>query len=141
MLIGKYKGNNKEAYLAGERALTEFGSNFDVRRDSATMSDMSMNTQQNCVALEQQLQKYEGDIRKHISIEHQLQLFAEDLKRNVTQLEKDKAEQETKVGTQIEELKRDKMTLREFLDIKETTIIENQAKIKQLEEAATEAKV
>jgi hypothetical protein len=33
------------------------------------------------------------------------------------------------------------MTLREFLDIKETTIVENQAKIKQLEEAATEAKV
>lgn len=33
------------------------------------------------------------------------------------------------------------MTLREFLDIKETTIVENQAKIKQLEEAGTEAKV
>ena len=53
----------------GERALTEFGSNFGPRRDSV-VSDASMNTQQNCVALEQQLQKYEGDIRKHISIEH-----------------------------------------------------------------------
>lgn len=38
--------------LAGERALTEFGSNFEPRRDSV-MSDVSMNTQQNCVALEQ----------------------------------------------------------------------------------------
>ena len=75
--------------MAGERALTEFGSNFEPRRDS-TLSDVSMNTHQNCAALEAQLQKYEGDIRKHISIEHQLQLFAEDLKRSVSQLEKEK---------------------------------------------------
>ena len=68
-------------------------------------------------------------------------MFAEDLKRNVTLLEKDKEELEKSTGTQLEELKRDKMTLREFLDIKETTISENSLKIKQLEEAATEAKV
>ena len=78
---------------------------------------------------------------KHISIEHQLQLFAEDLKRNVTQLEKEKEELEKTTNTQLEELKRDKMTLREFLDIKEATITENALKIKQLEEAGTEAKV
>ena len=42
---------------------------------------------------------------------------------------------------QLEELKKDKMTLREFLDIKEKTIEENVAKIKQVEEQATEAKV
>ena len=141
MCLGKNKGNNGDAFLAGERALTEFGSNFEPRRDSVNMSDMSMTTQQNCVALEQQLQKYEGDIRKHISIEHQLQLFAEDLKRNVTQLEKEKEELEKTTNTQLEELKRDKMTLREFLDIKEATITENALKIKQLEEAGTEAKV
>ena len=70
-----------------------------------------------------------------------MQLFAEDLKRSVTQLEKDKEELERTTGTQLEELKRDKMTLREFLDIKEATIAENCLKIKQLEEAATEAKV
>ena len=59
----------------------------------------------------------------------------------MTQLEKDKEEYEKTTGTQLEELKRDKMTLREFLDIKEATIAENCLKIKQLEEAATEAKV
>jgi len=59
----------------------------------------------------------------------------------VTQLEKDKDELEKQTSTQLEELKRDKLTLREFLDIKETTIAENSTKIKQLEEAATEAKV
>ena len=58
-----------------------------------------MNTHQNCVAMEQQLQKYEGDIRKHISIEHQLQLFAEDLKRSVTQLEKEKEQLEQQTMT------------------------------------------
>lgn len=70
-----------------------------------------------------------------------MQLFAEDLKRSVTVLEKEKEELEKLTGTQLEELKRDKMTLREFLDIKEATIAENAVKIKQLEEAATEAKV
>ena len=82
--------------MAGERARTELGSNFELnpmRRNSFT-SEMSMNTQENCKALEQQLQKYEGDIRKHISIEHQLQLFAEDLKRSVAQLEKEKEQVE-----------------------------------------------
>ena len=84
--------NHARGLLAGERARTELGSNFELnpmRRNSFT-SEMSMNTQENCKALEQQLQKYEGDIRKHISIEHQLQLFAEDLKRSVAQLEKEK---------------------------------------------------
>ena len=63
-------GQKKDQQLLGERALTEFGSNFDLRRQSSAVSEISMNTQQNCVALEQQLQKYEADIRKHISIEH-----------------------------------------------------------------------
>ena len=76
--------------LLGDRAHTELGSYFDINRKDSMMSDVSMTTQENCKAMEQQLQKYEGDIRKHISIEHQLQLFAEDLKRNITQLEKDK---------------------------------------------------
>lgn len=115
--------------MGGERALTEFGSNFEPRRDSV-VSDASMNTQQNCVALEQQLQKYEGDIRKHISIEHQLQLFAEDLKRTISTLEKEKEALEQQTNQQLEELKKDKLTLREFLDIKEKTIEENAAKIK-----------
>ena len=59
----------------------------------------------------------------------------------MTQLEKEKEELEKTTNTQLEELKRDKMTLREFLDIKEATITENGLKIKQLEEAGTEAKV
>ena len=63
--------NHAKGLLAGERARTELGSNFQPRRNSFT-SEMSMTTQENCKALELQLQKYEGDIRKHISIEHQL---------------------------------------------------------------------
>ena len=42
---GKNKGNAGEAFLAGERALTEFGSNFEPQRDSSALSDISMNTQ------------------------------------------------------------------------------------------------
>ena len=41
--------------LLGERPLTEYGSNFDLRRNSSAVSEASMNTQQNCVALETQL--------------------------------------------------------------------------------------
>ena len=33
-------------------------------------SELSMNTVQNLGALESQIQQYEADIRKHISIEH-----------------------------------------------------------------------
>ena len=42
---------------------------------------------------------------------------------------------------QLEELKKDKLTLREFLDIKEKTIEENLAKIKSLEQQANDSKV
>ena len=52
----------------------------------------SMNASQNFNVMETQIQKYEADIRKHISIEHQLQLYADDLKRNVQVLEKERDE-------------------------------------------------
>ena len=68
-------------------------------------------------------------------------MFAEDLKRSVALLEKDKESLETQTNSQLEELKRDKMTLREFLDIKEKTIEENLVKQNQLEQQATELKV
>lgn len=48
---------------------------------------------------------------------------------------------EKETSTSIEELKKDKMTLREFLDIKEKTLDENVIKIKQFEKQATEQKV
>lgn len=70
-----------------------------------------------------------------------MQLFAEDLKRSVSLLEKEKEALEGQRDLQLEELKKDKTTLREFLAIKEKTIDENAAKIKQLENEATEAKV
>ena len=111
-----------------ERARTEQGSRLEHRRSSMA-SEVSMTTQENCKAMEQQLQKYEGDIRKHISIEHQLQLFAEDLKRSVSQLEKEKESLEALKEKQLEELRKDKVILREFLDMKEKTIGENAAKI------------
>ena len=68
-------------------------------------------------------------------------MFAEDLKRSVALLEKDKESLETQTNSQLEELKRDKMTLREFLDIKEKTIEENLVKQNQLEQQATELMV
>ena len=78
------------------------------------------------------MQKYEADIRKHISIEHQLQLFADDLKRNIQTLEKEKEALETSNNDHIEELKKDKLTLREFVTIKDKTIKENNEKIEHL---------
>ena len=70
-----------------------------------------------------------------------MQLFAEDLKRSISQLEKDKEALEQQTNLQLEQLKKEKMTLQEFLDIKEKTISENSAKIKELEQSLTEAKV
>ena len=70
-----------------------------------------------------------------------MQLFAEDLKRSISQLEKDKEALEQQTNLQLEQLKKEKMTLQEFLDIKEKTIAENSAKIKELEQSLTEAKV
>lgn len=56
-------------------------------------------------------------------------------------LEKEKEALEGQRDLQLEELKKDKTTLREFLAIKEKTIDDNAAQIKQLETEATEAKV
>lgn len=133
--------SKKQNPAYGEYALTEYESGFDGQAHSSNLSEASMNTKQNCDALEQQLQKYEADIRKHISIEHQLQLFTEDLKRSISTLEKEKELLETANSTQIEELKKDKLTLREFLDIKERTIEEKDKKINELTQQAAEFKV
>ena len=51
-------------------------------------------------------------------------MFADDLKRNIVLLEKEKAEREDTNLTILEELKRDKSTLREFLKMKDKTIID-----------------
>ena len=56
-------------------------------------------------------------------------------------LEKEKEALEGQRDLQLEELKKDKTTLREFLAIEEKTIDDNAAQIKQLETEATEAKV
>lgn len=84
--------------------------------------DQSMNTVQHNIALEQQLVKYEADIRRHISIEHQLQLFADDLKRTISTLEKEKEQLESQTSLELEELKKDKLTMREFLNTKDRNI-------------------
>ena len=97
-------------------------------------SDESLNTVQNLAGLETQIVKYEADIRKHISIEHQLQLFADDLKRNIVLLEKEKAERDDTNLNLIEELKRDKSTLREFIKMKDKTIVDLQNKISEFTE-------
>jgi hypothetical protein len=75
------------------------------------------------------LVKYEADIRRHISIEHQLQLFADDLKRSITTLEKEKEQLEKQTAVTLEELKKDKLTMREFLNIKDKTISDLQDKV------------
>ena len=73
--------------------------------------------------------KYEADIRRHISIEHQLQLFADDLKRSITTLEKEKEQLEKQTAVTLEELKKDKLTMREFLNIKDKTLSDLQDKV------------
>jgi len=70
-----------------------------------------------------------------------LQLFAEDLKRQVSQLEKEKDALELAKDQQCEELRKDKLTLREFLDVKEKTLEENTARIQKLEQHLAESKV
>ena len=45
-------------------------SNKFGNHESTAFLDESMNTQQNNIVMETQIQKYEADIRKHISIEH-----------------------------------------------------------------------
>jgi hypothetical protein len=59
----------------------------------------------------------------------------------VTLLEKDKEQLENTTTLSIEELKKDKLTLREFLDIKEKTIEQNGSKIKSLEMQGMESKM
>ena len=54
-----------------------------VKNTKQLDSVTSLNTVQNLEALETQIQRYEQDIRKHISVEHQLQLYAEDLKASI----------------------------------------------------------
>lgn len=79
--------------------------------------------------MEHQICKYEGDIRKHISIEHQLQLYADDLKRSILQTDKEKEFMELKHKGFVDELKRDKQVLRDFLKQKDATITDLQSKI------------
>ncbi len=74
--------------------------------------------------MEIQIQKYEADIRKHISIEHQLQLYSDDLKRSITQLETEKESSEKAQIALIDELKRDKIVLREFMKIKDQGLVD-----------------
>lgn len=82
-------------------------------------SEFSMNTVQNLGALESQIQQYEADIRKHISIEHQLQLYSDDLKRTISSLEFEKESLQKEHIKAMEDLKRDKSVLRDFLKTKD----------------------
>ena len=68
-------------------------------------------------------------------------MFTEDLKRSISTLEKEKEQLEQANVTQIEELKKDKLTLREFMDIKDRTIEERDKKIEELTTQAAEFKV
>jgi len=65
-------------------------------------------------------------------------LFADDLKRNIVLLEKEKAEREDTNLTQLEELKRDKSTLRDFLKMKDKTIIDLQNKLSEFTKKSEE---
>ena len=56
-------------------------------------------------------------------------------------MEKEKEQLESANVTQIEELKKDKLTLREFMDIKDRTIEEKDKKIEELTGQAAELKV
>lgn len=65
-------------------------------------------------------------------------MFADDLKRSIVLLEKEKAEREDSSQAQLEELKRDKSTLREFLKMKDKTISDLQNKISEFTQKSEE---
>jgi pimeloyl-CoA synthetase len=67
-------------------------------------------------------------------------LYADDLKRNITLLEKEKLEKDNSIEKQLEDLKKDKETLHDFMRIKDETIKENLDKIKQLTKKQVEFK-
>lgn len=79
----------------------------------------SLNTVQNLEALETQIQRYEQDIRKHISVEHQLQLYAEDLKATIKDQEKDFKLQIKRLESKYDKALKDKSEMFGTLKIKE----------------------
>ena len=63
------------------------------------------------------------------------------MKRSITTLEKEKETLEDQNNEQVEELKKDKLTLREFVTIKDKTIKENAEKIESITKSLAEFKV
>jgi hypothetical protein len=57
-------------------------------------------------------------------------LFADDLKRTISTLEKEKEQLESQTNKELEELKRDKITMREFLNTKDKNIKDLQERLK-----------
>jgi hypothetical protein len=57
-------------------------------------------------------------------------LFADDLKRTISTLEKEKEQLESQTKKELEELKRDKITMREFLNTKDKNIKDLQERLK-----------
>lgn len=60
-------------------------------------------------------------------------MFADDLKRTISTLEKEKELLESQTSHELEELKKDKVTMREFLNSKEKNIkdLKEQLKLSQ----------
>ena len=57
-------------------------------------------------------------------------MFADDLKRTISTLEKEKEQLESQTKKELEELKRDKITMREFLNTKDKNIKDLQERLK-----------
>lgn len=57
-------------------------------------------------------------------------MFADDLKRTISTLEKEKEQLESQTNKELEELKRDKITMREFLNTKDKNIKDLQERLK-----------
>lgn len=71
----------------------------------------SLNTHLQNEENERQLQKYEADIRQHISIEQQLQIYIDSLKQKIEDMENDQIkmqEQNSKLMAENQELERSK---------------------------------
>ena len=77
------------ADLSESRSMVESNTNTGLRKHFGDMSDgfSSLNTVQVQEENEKQMQKYEADIRQHISIEQQLQIYIDSLKQKMEDME------------------------------------------------------
>ena len=83
------------------------------------------------------IQKLEGDVRSHISIQHQLRMHIDSLNDNISSLTRDQEIQNRKYQEQIDKIKKDKRRMDELMTLKEAQndklMQEMTAKLREIE--------